>query len=54
MNALNNLNNFNAQGAMNGGLNNNLFSMLNQFNTFKNNFQGDPKAQVQSLCNQEE
>lgn len=49
MNALNNFNNFNAQGAMNGGLNNNLFSMLNQFNTFKNNFQGDPKAQVQSL-----
>jgi len=51
MNALNNFNNFNVQGAgaMNGGLNNGLFSMLNQFNTFKNNFQGDPKAQVQSL-----
>ena len=29
--------------------NNSIAQLLSQFNTFKNNFQGDPKAQVQSL-----
>lgn len=31
------------------GANNNLAQFLSQLNTFKNNFHGDPKAQVQSL-----
>lgn len=29
--------------------NSNLTQLISQFNTFKNNFQGDPKAQVQAL-----
>ncbi len=32
--------------------NNNAFSrLINQFNQFKNNFSGDPKAEVQRLLN---
>ena len=29
--------------------NSNLTQLISQLNTFKNNFQGDPKAQVQAL-----
>ena len=29
--------------------NSNLTQLISQFNSFKNNFQGDPKAQVQAL-----
>lgn len=29
--------------------NNNFMNMLSQFNQFKQNFQGDPKSQVQQL-----
>lgn len=29
----------------------NIMNLINQFNQFKNNFQGDPRAQVQQLLN---
>lgn len=29
----------------------NIFNLINQYNQFKNSFQGDPKAQVQQLLN---
>ena len=29
----------------------NIFNLINQFNQFKNSFQGDPKTQVQQLLN---
>lgn len=29
----------------------NIFNLINQYNQFKNNFQGDPKTQVQQLLN---
>lgn len=29
----------------------NMMNLMNQFNQFKNNFQGDPRAQVQQLLN---
>ena len=35
---------------MNGGLGN-MASLITQFNQFRNNFQGDPKAQVQEMLN---
>lgn len=46
-------NNMNPQyNSMNNSLNNTSFlQFMNNFNTFKNNFQGDPKAQVQALLN---
>ena len=28
-----------------------MFNLINQFNQFKNSFQGDPKTQVQQLLN---
>lgn len=31
--------------------NNSFMNMLSQFNQFKQNFQGDPKSQVQQLLN---
>jgi hypothetical protein len=30
---------------------NNMINLMNQFNQFKNNFKGDPRAQVQQLLN---
>ena len=30
---------------------NNLTNIIQQFNQFRNNFQGDPKQQIQSLLN---
>lgn len=30
---------------------NNMINLINQFNQFKNNFKGDPRAQVQQLLN---
>ena len=30
---------------------NNMMSLVGQFNQFKNNFQGDPRAKVQELLN---
>lgn len=44
MNAL-----FNSNGSYNTPMLNGPLNLISQFNTFKNNFQGDPKAQVQSL-----
>ena len=29
----------------------NIFNLINQYNQFKNSFQGDPKTQVQQLLN---
>lgn len=29
----------------------NMFNFINQYNQFKNSFQGDPKAKVQELLN---
>lgn len=29
----------------------NIFNLINQYNRFKNSFQGDPKTQVQQLLN---
>lgn len=39
---------FNALGS-NG--NNQIAGLINQFNIFKNRFQGDPRAQVQQMLN---
>ena len=47
MNALFNTNN--PLGNYNNLMSNGPLGLISQFNTFKNNFQGDPKAQVQSL-----
>lgn len=34
-----------------GGPFGNMMNLVSQFNQFKNNFQGDPRAQVQQLLN---
>lgn len=35
----------------NGNPMNNMMGLMQKFNQFKNNFQGDPRAQVQQLLN---
>lgn len=42
---------FNLFGKQMPPMNNGFANMIGQFNQFKNNFSGDPKAQVQQLLN---
>lgn len=53
-NLLNNgmMNNMGGNGFSNGfGGSGNLTNLISQFNNFKQNFQGDPKQQVQNMLN---
>lgn len=42
---------FNIFGQQSMSMNNNLANMMGQFNQFKQNYNGDPKQQVQQLLN---
>ena len=42
---------FSMFGGMNSMPNNNMMNLLQQFNQFKQNFNGDPRQQVQQLLN---